>query len=295
MNRWRFAGIKGVTLLPVSNRRLKLSLAIYFGFLAFLPALAWFTFGKSHVEKVVTSLIMPLPLLWLFLLFLATICWGVEQRRMSKLFGWMALGLWIVANPTLSHFFMDRLENEVVPWNPDKDPPLDVVVVLGGGTGRDDSGRSQLTGAGDRVMWGARIYLTSRTKRLVTTGDPQPGIGGKEDDPADQTIELWTDLGIPPNAISTLSGINTYEELRSLKEQPELWDGKRVGVLTSAFHLPRAMRLAKRAGLEVIPISADDRAQKRKAWTLLEFLPSSGALSNLEMVLREKLAYWAGR
>ena len=55
-----------------------------------------------------------------------------------------------------------------------------------------------------------------------------------------------------------IKGDNTTQEMANLKKWiAENGPGIRVGILTSAWHLQRAMRLAQSQGLDVQPIPSD--------------------------------------
>jgi uncharacterized SAM-binding protein YcdF (DUF218 family) len=58
--------------------------------------------------------------------------------------------------------------------------------------------------------------------------------------------------------------------------------------------MPRAMRLAAQAGLEVIPVPCDYRAPLQER-SLLDVIPSAEPLEHWESILREHLAAWVGR
>ncbi len=218
---------------------------------------------------------------------------GDAASRDSRCISFLAIGLWLVSSPFVVSQWSKSIESEVASWDFKKDEPLDVLVVLGGGTTRDPFGRSQFGSSGDRVGWGAQLYLTGKTKKLVTTGTSLPGVDNG-DGPYQQTTEIWERLKIRGEDIEVLEGHNTFEEMKSLHSRRDLWEGKRVGLLTSAFHLPRAMRLARTAGLDLIPVAADYRETTRVR-TILFYLPNPHAMAGLEMILREKLAAFVGR
>ena len=74
--------------------------------------------------------------------------------------------------------------------------------------------------------------------------------------PYEEATLLLEELGVAPQEILKLNGINTSEEMENLKKWTDVNPGKRIGLLTSAWHLPRAVRLAKAQGIEVEPIAA---------------------------------------
>jgi uncharacterized SAM-binding protein YcdF (DUF218 family) len=203
--------------------------------------------------------------------------------------------LWCVSTPLFASFLFRFWEGPYrVPTT--ISTPLDYVVVLGGGTSKDPNRRAQFSDAGDRVGYAARLYLTGKAKHLVTTGDVLQVTGtlfGKfdsSDDPSNQTKQIWSDLGIPAEAIFDLPGQNTSAEMAALKTHPEWWRDGRCAIVTSAFHMPRAMKLAERAGVNVVPIAADFRGGGDGPLTLNAFMPNASELQRVQTVFKEWIA-----
>lgn len=71
---------------------------------------------------------------------------------------------------------------------------------------------------------------------------------------AEQARIILIDLGVPEEAVVRLQGRNTFEEMESIAER---FGDHRVGILTSAWHLPRAMRLAESAGVSAVPVPSN--------------------------------------
>jgi uncharacterized SAM-binding protein YcdF (DUF218 family) len=250
--------------------------------------------GKVGLEKTVTFCVKPFGGFWLLF---TGYCWQNFVRRKNVLSGLGILG-WLVltaaASGPVSGRLVQYLESRIEPPSLSADKPLGAVLVLGGGTG-DAPHRAQVTAAGDRVVYGAQLYHEGKTRKLITSGQGI-AIGSQEvRGPAMQTVEIWTKLGVPREAIITLDGINTYKELESLQALMDgALAGEPVGLLTSALHLPRAMRLAKARGLEVVPIAADYRYQNRP-FTVMDYLPGASALRDLEAAEHEVIAALVNR
>ena len=68
----------------------------------------------------------------------------------------------------------------------------------------------------------------------------------------------------------------------------------RIGILTSAWHLPRAMRLAKANGFEAVAIPANYRTEKFSPDPGL-LIPSASNLQKSRLVFKEILAGFVGR
>jgi len=262
----------------------------------FLPiVLTALVSGKSAAEKMLTAMVQPL-----FIAIVATLAIGLvllrrDELRVGGLLFCGACLMWVLSTPFFAACLVNGWEASIESSVPSADEPFDYVIVLGGGTSTTPDGRAQFGPAGDRVGYAARLYLAGYAKRLVTTGDNLQLAGSfsgsfePKDDPSIQTKQIWLELGIPADAISELAGQNTSEEMASLKQHPEYWQGKRCGILTSAFHLPRAMRLAERAGVQAIPIAADHRTSTGPV-TFNQFLPESDGLFKQQTIFKEWLA-----
>jgi len=82
-----------------------------------------------------------------------------------------------------------------------------------------------------------------------------------------------------------LTGIaaNTADEVKSVMD---LGGIKRIILVTSAFHMPRARMLFKRAGIESVPYPTDFRSAARQSnW--LSLVPSADGLDSTSDAVRE--------
>lgn len=254
----------------------------------------WYTQGRMVVEKVLTQLAMPLGLVWLGLTLLVVVL--ATQRNWLTLM--LSLLIWLVLTLSSVQIFIDpliaSLEEPFFLSTPLEDDPYDVLVVLGGGTSIGKNGVVELNDSGDRVVMAARMYHRGLAERIVCTGskikglhhDNAPGAG-------EQSQQILMDLQVPEKSIEVLSGRNTFEEFENLRES--LGDDKQhIGLITSAWHLPRAIRLAKSAGLNVEPVPSDFRTHNRPT-SVLFFIPSDGPLRNSSRAVKEYLARLMGR
>lgn len=265
--------------------------AAVFGVLLVLIGLV--AIGKSGAEKTAIRLLQPIGFGWLlFTAFCLQVTWLNDLRRAS--FHWLIwIGVMVVTTTPLADWCTRRIESSVEAYRPEREGQLAAVVVLGGGT-HQGPWRAELSSAGDRIMYGAQLYLQNHTLRLITTGDATLGVSRDSSSPREHTIELWSGLKIPEDVIGSLQGQNTFQEIQSLKNIFEQFNGERVGLLTSALHLPRAMRLAKAQGLDVVPLAAD-HISTSEPLTYLDFIPSSGPLNLLAACQHEFMAWFVGR
>jgi uncharacterized SAM-binding protein YcdF (DUF218 family) len=271
----------------------------------FLPVgITYFVAGKSPAEKILTSMAQPLFLSLVFTLILGCILCQKRERFIGTMLLLVTTGLWLASTSLVVKPLFSYWES-LVPDNEDINDlesivPFDYLVVLGGGSNLAPGGRPQFGDAGDRIGFAASMHLNRKALHLVTTGDVMVVSEGlqrqfkPQDDPSQQTRMLWNRFGIPNESIFEIPGENTSKELASLKEHPEWWQGKRCGIVTSAFHMPRAMRLAKKLGLTVVPVATDYRTGS-DPFMVKDLMPESVQLGRLQLILKEWIGMQLGR
>ena len=219
------------------------------------------TQDRNVVEKVGTALVMPSGLLWILLLTLSIqLCLQKKQHHSGQtgaVAATVCFALFSVAgNGFIANRMAAALEADYLTVDPMKETPLDVVIVLGGGGGLGANGRLQGNGSGDRLILAGQLYHQKIARKFICTGQRIASMNASGVDPAESSRDILLKLGVPDSAIEMAGGRNTSEEMQGLSER--FHDSKlRIGLLTSAWHLPRAMRLANRNGLQPIPLPAD--------------------------------------
>jgi uncharacterized SAM-binding protein YcdF (DUF218 family) len=244
--------------------------------------------------KLLGMLLMPAGLLWLGLL--SAVFWAFK-RRMRGLAGFLALlflGFSLAGNLQVGHALMARLEAGL-PFVPEDSAPLDALFVLGGGTQVDALGTPYLGNHGDRVVEAARLWHAGRVKRLVASGASNDFRLGRRNLGA-ETREIWKGLGIPAEAVWLVEEpcFITRDEIQAYRRLKIKEGWRCVGLLSSASHLPRAMALAKREGLEARPMPSDRRGRIPR-FQLWHIVPQSAGFENAPLACWEVLGRWAGR
>ena len=253
--------------------------------------------GMVVLQKGLLYLAMPAGLTWLTLSFLLL---QLRDQRRSPLFvtsclAWLLLT--VLGNGIFADFLMRRLEADYLTIKPKQEQPYDVIVVLGGGCSQGANGEVQVNAAGERVVQAARMYHAGRARRIVCTGKRIAEFVPDGVDPADQTAQTLMDLNVPASAIRKIGGINTSQEMKNLARH--LNGNQRAGLITSAWHLPRAMRLAESEGLTLQPLPGGFRSRERQTMTvsgmMMSVIPTGDALVNSTWCMREILAGLVGR
>jgi len=221
------------------------------------------TQDRNVVEKIGTALVMPSGMLWILLLTLTIHLWRLRfQNKVVQSSAIAATACFLLFSVAGSGFVADRLasalESDYLSLDPMRESPIDVVIVLGGGGGPGANGRQQGNSSGDRLILAAQLYHQKITSKFICTGQRIASMDSTGADPAETSRDILLKLGVPDEAIEMQGGRNTSEEMQELGKR--FHDSNaRIGLLTSAWHLPRAMRLANRNGLKPVPIPADFR------------------------------------
>jgi uncharacterized SAM-binding protein YcdF (DUF218 family) len=272
--------------------------AMVIGALAVALIAAWQLSDSLAWQKFATELVSPCSCIWWGMAWAAaTVARG--GRLWRRYFLWaLFLGYGLAGNVPLGRLLVQSLEQPFVNLHPLDGPRYDLVVVLGGGTNIAHNGAAQLGTSGDRIMLAARLYHRGRAERILCTGT---GLAPRSDrdHPAQQAHEILIDLGVPAHRIVLGAGRTTWEEMQDLRERLANDDAAsksphRVGLVSSAWHLRRALRLAHRAGIAVEPLPADFVSMPGQHG-LRSWLPQPDGFRLVHSACREYLAPLLGR
>lgn len=243
------------------------------------------------ITKVITALAMPLGLLVLGLAVLVVV---LRRQRVvaGALFALLA-AIWTVSTPAFASWIWRAWEAQYPPIPLEQVPQADAAIILGGmlGPSGPDFRQIDMGPAIDRLHLGLRLYRAGKVRRLIVTGGDWLG---RKDIPqeADLARNVLEDWGVPREAVlAETASRNTRENAANVKRLLEAQGIGSALLVTSAFHMPRAMRTFSAAGLDVTPVATDHRAGPTGSLTVLDFLPDSSALAGSTVVWKE----WVGR
>lgn len=213
-----------------------------------------------------------------------------DTRRLATLTAALALVLFAGASPFTANRLLARLEAAAIAAAPcPTSPPPEHVVLLAGGvqSGNAVSGATALTDTSWRRLIEA-VELARDGDRLLYVSGGQ----GQERREADLLRDAAIRLGMPAERIRVeRESVNTNESLRRLAAMPGISSPSAPAMLvTSAYHLPRALAAARTIGLSACGHPADFRATAPSPVTLL--LPQAHALEKTSLVVHEVLARW---
>jgi uncharacterized SAM-binding protein YcdF (DUF218 family) len=168
----------------------------------------------------------------------------------------------------------------------------DAIVVLGGGIAAahpPEVMEPDLNASADRIWQAARLYKRGAAPRIIVTGGSfLAQHGGPPTTEAEAMRVFLLDLGVPAEAITDEGmALNTIENIRNVRA---IVGTGRVALVTSAYHMPRALQLAARAGLDVGAFPTDFQAVRATRLPWDNWLPSLDSLNLSNLALREIVA-----
>lgn len=245
------------------------------------------------LSKLLPLFIYPLGLACLLLVIALLTLW--KQPRTASLCIIVALGLLLIGgNSWVATQMVRSLEEQYVPTAL---PTVDAIVVLGGAVRPQFPPRPwiDVAEAGDRPIHGAQLYKQGKAPLVILSGGRIEWQGGGPPESADMA-KLVEALGVPANAIvQDPTSLNTYENAVNVKQILQARGLNRVLLVTSAMHMPRALRVFYRQGIEALPaptdflVSEQEIREPNTTWQarLLSWPPEAENLYRLTRALKE--------
>ena len=216
-----------------------------------------------------------------------------------------AVILWGFSNHWVDMALTHGLEWQYLP--PLDAPKAEAIVVLGGGTSPAQYPRptTEMSGAGDRVYYAAHLYREGRAPFVMLSGGTIDWMSNGPSTPAAEMADIITFMGVPESALwledkSQNTHENAVFSAQMLKEKGI----HRILLVTSAIHMPRAMAVFKKQGLEVIPAPTDFKVTQ-VAWDgllhgsfesqIIYLLPDASDLGSTTNALKEYIGLFVYR
>jgi uncharacterized SAM-binding protein YcdF (DUF218 family) len=232
------------------------------------------------------------PLGVVVLLLLVSI---VYRRRAPGVLG--LLVLLVCALPATERAVWAGLESGY-PYRPvEAVPTTGAVVVLSGmldGTPTSDGTLSQWGEATDRFFAGLDLFRAGKAPVMIFTQGRPPWSGRPLE--GGMLARRAVSLGVPESQIMLTGEVaNTEDEALAVSDLMGLADIRNLTLVTSSFHMPRAVMIFERAGLSVVPYPTDFRTKADLDWT--DWVPSARAFGATSLGVREYIgrAYYRVR
>ena len=244
------------------------------------------------LSKVLPYLVMPLSVTLLCLLF----GWLLNKAGWRRFGGSLiVIGILVIlvfSSPPVANRLLGGLEGWYTPFAPQDAPQAQAIVLLGGAIGLPLSPRSdiRLQNGSDRVRYASQLFHAQKAPYIIITGG---NVFEQIEDVQSEAFyisQLLQEWGVPKQAILFEGeSRNTHENAVYTREILEARSFDRVLLVTSAFHMPRALPTFRAAGINAWPAPTDINVVNYQQPLLLNYLPSANALASSSNVLREYL------
>lgn len=245
-------------------------------------------------NKLMIYLHKILPaLLSAYTLFAFFIVVGLIKRKNNII--WIALLLFLICStPVVSSYLFSKLENTGSRKTPADMQSADAIVVLSGMTHSVNTKKGIISewNDPDRFFGGIELIKANKAPIIIFTRGKVPWKFGPAE--CDLLREKAIEMGVDSNRIVITGEVSTTED--EAKEVNKILSskGKKIILVTSAFHIPRATINFNGKGFDVQPYPVDFKVGEYKL-TPMDFIPNSVALGNTEKCIREMIGrtfYW---
>lgn len=216
------------------------------------------------LSKLVWGLLSPTSLLVWFLILATLLLWLNYIKAARRLLTLLSLLAFAVMAYPVGDWLMQPLEARFQP--PATLPAgIDGIVVLGGAENLKLSsgwGSAEVGESAERILVAAELSRHYSELPIIYTGGSNLIQMPDLDREGRVSLTLLTQAGIEPERIKMETrSRNTYENFVMIKPLlPEA--AGRYLLVTSAFHMPRAVGIARKQGINVIPYPVDYRSSK---------------------------------
>jgi len=229
------------------------------------------------------------PFNWLIVLLLVACM--VKKRSLKKTALILALFVFIVfGNAALLNWYAKTWQPKPVVLSPSAE--YSCGIVPGGFASPDADANGYFNATADRFIQGVKLYKTGHIKHILISGG-----NGKENEKSFREA-AWVRgeliaFGIPDSVIFTEDKSNNTKENAIYSKQ--ILDSLHLTppylLITSAFHMPRAALVFKKAGVDVVPFPCNYNIG-RGSFSPWDLIPTPSTLLGWDSFLKETVGYW---
>ncbi len=250
-----------------------------------------------YLTKVLPLLLMPIPVA--LALALLALYFVTKGRRKPSIFCLLTslLVLWLSSLPTVASRLLRSLEGQHLPVTTENIPTSDCIVVLGGAVEAPLAPRVdiELTDAADRIYQSAKLYRAGKGKTIVVAAGNQPWTRHPVSE-AQLIEDLLVEWGVPrQSVVLDTASKNTRENAINAAALMRQHGCQSTLLVTSAWHMPRAVASFKQVGAEVFPVSVDVRFVQGDNDTIAGYIPRADALAMTSQAILEWMGIWVYR
>lgn len=233
----------------------------------------------------------------------ASLAVGIIVGLLAMIVGWRRLGYLIVGSviaetllfsfpPAVSILLRVLEDRALIGAETSARCCYDAIVVLGGSVAPASPptrNTPRLTAASDRLWQAARLYHDGVSRRIIVSGGSFATLEGNKSAPEAEAMRIFLlDLGVPSDAI-VLEG-QSRDTIENIQNVRTIVKDGRVLLVTSAYHMLRAMRIATAAELHATPYPVDFHGLNLPVTSWRNWTFSAAAMEDANLALHEILA-----
>lgn len=242
------------------------------------------------LSKILLFLLKPIT--WVAGLLLWS--WFAKKRKRWTVAAALLI-LLVFSNPFLFNLTVRAWEKKTLTAD-QIEQPYDIGILLGGFSAvhtLPTHDRYNFNDRANRFTNTLGLYRTGKIKKILITGGSGRLLQNSEPKEAPQAKAFLLKIGIPESdIIIEPKSRNTYENAaytKALLEERGLLD-QRLLLITSAWHMRRAIGCFEAVGLDATPFSVDFLSEVKQASPDKVFLPDARAFYLWELLIKE----WVG-
>ena len=251
-----------------------------------------------NLGRSLIPLIEPISLLWLALILLAVLLWRKRARGFAIVAGTLAIFIYVIGASTLPVALLRSLERPYFEVKLDALPACDAVVMLGGALdpSPNEVAGLHLTIAADRLITALEVVRLGKAPVLVCGGSGIE-VDGTMRIEGDMLKNALIERRVPiPEIVSLGLCSDTHDEALRTHALAKARGWKRVLLVTSAAHLPRATATFRAAGIDVVPVPCNFHTRQNRGFRALRrAIPGTLGFEKTSVWLHEKIGWWEYR
>lgn len=242
----------------------------------------------GFIREFVGIMASPLVMVMMLCVVAALLRWRAWRRASNALFLAAGFTLYLLSLPPVSNLLMAPLENRFPPLSGVSAEPRYLAVL---GSSYAPRGEVPVTAALDpdglaRITEGVRLLRRWPATQLIVSGGP---AGPRA--PARGYERFALEMGVEAARIHVLdSPANTAAESVEIADRVQ---SDSLVLVTSAFHMPRAMGEMRRRGLQPLAGPTAFQVDRSRPYGIRSLVPTANALRRSEFATREYLALLA--
>ena len=240
-----------------------------------------------YLLKFGASFVLPPGIFFVLLWGVAFWCWRRRERRIAAALAGITLAFYLLSTAFVAEPLMRSLEAVYVP---PEQPQGDVIIMLGGGAFKDtpdvDGTGTLCSSPSNRILTAVRLQRILGVPILLSGGQVYADSGAE----AKIAQRVLVSLGVPEQDILVeTQSLNTTQNAMYSAAILRAHGLEHPVLVTSAFHMQRAVLNFAKQGVAVQPYPCDYQVNTRGSFHYNKLRPQPDALLTSATVLQERL------